>query len=177
MHDLQIVNINLSLKIDSISFEDVIEQTLHLQNNRKLNFIVIFQTYTYTIFKPNGLTGLLHCNVTKVKSMSDISLAVEEFFTFFPTAELKCIAIDNITATTIFDTKKNLDLLFTDLSPKYSIKYNIQKFPAIFIRYPVEHIYVTVFIFSSGKVICVGGKCLKRLNIVSHWLQTDINNI
>ena len=101
MRDLQIVNIKLSLKIDCISFEDVIEQTSHLQNNRKLRFIVIFQTHTYTVFKPNASTGQLHCNVTKVKSMSDISLAVEEFFAIFSNADLKGIAMDNITENVI----------------------------------------------------------------------------
>ena len=90
---------------------------------------------------------------------------------------MKQISIDNITATTSSDSKQNLSLLFTKLYPKYEIKYNIQKFPAIFIKYPTKQSIVTVFIFSSGKVICVGGKSVDELKETSSWLRTVINTL
>ena len=87
------------------------------------------------------------------------------------------LVIDNTTSITKYDEKKNLDKLFMKLNALYLIKYNLQTFPAIFIKYPLEDRNVIVFIFSSGKVICVGAKSKQHLNNVSNWLKTEINLI
>ena len=57
MLDLNVVNIKLSLKLAPMCYNDILNQTFHLPTNKKMNFIVVFQKYTYTIFKPNALTG------------------------------------------------------------------------------------------------------------------------
>ena len=92
-----------------------------------------------------------------------------------PNAEVKNTCVDNITSTTNCDIKQNLDSLFSKLCFHYRIKYNIQKFPAIFIKYPVDKNCVTVFIFSSGKVICVGGKSEEQLKKTSNWLKNVVH--
>ena len=109
--------------------------------------------------------------------MSKICHAMEELKTILPCVKVKQNSIDNITATTSCDRKQNLSLIFEKLYPKYKIKYNIQKFPAIFIKYPTKQSVVTVFIFSSGKVICVGGKSSDQLKQTSCWLRTVINRL
>ena len=175
MLDLKIVNIKLSLKIVGTSYQHVIERTIHLQQKKRLNFIVIFNTFTYSIFKPTVSTGHLHCNITKIRSFEDISKAIEILTAIFPSAELKPYNVDNLTATTACDTKQNLEQMFTKLNFKYGIKYNLQKFPALFIKYPAVNSYATVFIFSSGKVVCVGAKSQNQLKLISEWLKTEIN--
>ena len=175
MLDLKVVNIKLSLKIVGISYQHVIERTINLQQKRRLNFIVIFNNYTYTIFKPTVSTGHLHCNITKIRGFEDICKAIEILFAVFPGAELEPYKVDNLTATTVCDTKENLDQVFTNLNFKYRIKYNLQKFPALFIKYPAVKSYATVFIFSSGKVVCVGAKSQDQLKVISEWLKTEIN--
>ena len=158
MLELSVVNIKLSLKIASIDYQDIIDHSQHIKSNRQLNFIVIFSTFTYTIFKPTNSTGYIHCNVTKIRNFSAIASATALFFSMFPQGKLMGLVIDNTTSVTKCDEKKNLDKLFVKLNPLYSLKYNLQKFPAIFIKYPLDERNVTVFIFSSGKVICVGAK-------------------
>ena len=117
----------------------------------------------------------LHCKITKIRRFEDISRAIEILLTVLPDAKLKAYTVDNLTATTICDTKKNLDQLFTKLNLKYHIRYNLQKFPAIFIKFPPNTSYTTVFIFSSGKVVCVGAKSQGLLKVISGWLKTEIN--
>ena len=122
-------------------------------------------------------TGELHCNITKISSFSKVSNAIEELIDILPSVKVKQSSIDNITATTSCDRKQNLNILFVKLYQNYQIKYNAQKFPAFFIKYPTEEHCVTVFIFSSGKVICVGGKSVEGLKQTSHWLKTVINTL
>ena len=119
-----------------------------------------------------ALTGLLHCNVTKIKSLIDIPNALDELAQFLPNAKVEKESVDNITATTSLNTKINLNLLFLRLKQSYNVKYNIQKFPAIFVRYPVGESQVTLFIFSSGKVVCVGAKSEGQLVKASNWLKS-----
>ena len=177
MQDLNVVNIKISLKLGSICYRDLLDHTAQLQCNKKMNFIVIFKKYTFTIFKPNALTGDMHCNVTKLKSFSNITEAISILTDIIPNVKVKYSSTDNITAITNWNQKVNLDLLFSKLCSSYEIKYNIQKFPAIFIRYPLESNHVTVFIFSTGKVICVGCKSEEQLKITSKWLNDIINLI
>ena len=87
MKDLSVVNIKLSLKLTSIKYQEVMSKALHLRCNERPNFIVLFYTYTYTIFKANALTGHLHCNVTKIKSFSDVPNALKLLYELFPSAE------------------------------------------------------------------------------------------
>ena len=94
-----------------------------------------------------------------------------------PNANLKNLKIDNITSSARCDNKQNLHDLFYKLSPQYNLKYNLQKFPAIFIKVPIDNEILTVFIFSSGKVICVGAKSEHQVNLVSIWVNEKINKI
>ena len=176
MLDFEVVNIKLSLKLNSISYQDILNKVQSLQINQQLNFIVVFQKYTYSIFKPTKVTGNLHCNATKLREFSDIHDAINLLHILFPEATLNNITVDNITSTTKCDRKQNLNKLFSKLNYSYSLKYNLQKFPAIFIKIPVEDKKLTVFIFASGKVVCVGAKTENHLKLISSWVKTEINN-
>ena len=177
MHDLKVVNVKVSVKITSAKYQEVISQISHLQCNQKPNFTVLFHTYTYTIFKASIPTGYLHCNITKLSTFSNVSKAVKLLSSLLPKASFINLSIDNITSTSECDRKQNLDNLFVKLQHTYILKYNLQKFPAIFIRVPFDKGDVTVFVFASGKLVCVGAKSPLHLEQVSKWIRTEINDI
>ena len=103
---------------------------------RKIKFYSNFDVYTYTIFRPNAVTGYLHCNVTKIKTYSDISEAFTVLQSLLPSINIIEQSIDNITLKGETDMKQNLENLFLKLCTSHEVKYNLQKFPALFIRVP-----------------------------------------
>ena len=93
----------------------------------------------------------------------------------FPGVYLRNLRIDNITSFVTCDKRQNLQESFSKLSPKYNLKYNLQKFPEVLFKVPFDHGILTVFIFSSGKVTCVGAKSEHQVKLVSSWVAEKIN--
>ena len=175
MCDFKVVNIKVSAKISSICYQDLISSVQHLICKERLNFIVIFDVYTYTIFRPNAVTGYLHCNVTKIKTYSDIPEAFTVLQSLLPSINIIEQSIDNITLKGETDMKQNLENLFLKLCTSHEVKYNLQKFPALFIRVPFQEGGVTIFVFASGKVCSVGSKSLTQVEKISEWVKKYIN--
>ena len=169
------VNIKISVKLSSINYKKIITEVKKLNIKEKNNFVVVFHTYTYTIFKPSLRSGNLHCNITKIKDFFEIPIAIEFLRELLSGVKIENINIDNITSKADQIKKQNLNTVFLTLSSSYEIKYNLQKFPAIFVKVPVEHGTATVLIFSSGKIICVGAKSLNDVKIVSRWIERNFD--
>ena len=83
MRSLKIVNVKFSLKLNNIMYQDVVESTKTMVIKEKSNFIVVFGKYTYTIFKKSKSTSNLHCNVTKVPDLENISHAIDYLHNFY----------------------------------------------------------------------------------------------
>ena len=105
----------------------------------------------------------------------EIPIAIEFLRELLSEVKIETINIDNITSKTDQIKKQNLNTVFLTLSSSYEIKYNLQKFPAIFVKVPVEQGTATVLIFSSGKIICVGAKSLNDVKIVSRWIERNFD--
>ena len=174
MKDFKVANIKISVKISTINYQDIINKVEFQNHNKNLNFITFFLKFTYTFFKPNS-KGEIHCNITKIRTFTEINCAINLLSSLFPSADLRNLKIDNITSSARCDKKQNLHDLFFKLSPQYDLKYNLQKFPAVFIKVPIDNVILTVFIFSSGKVICVGAKSEHQVKLVSIWVNEKIN--
>lgn len=168
------VNVKLSIKLSDIRYQDILYFFKDSNVKFSPNFIVIFDKFTYTIFRPNLKTGNIHCNITKVRSFSKVTEALEFIKTSFPLASIEEQSIDNITARFEIRSKLNLDVLFRKLYNAYEIKYNLQKFPALFIKIPISNRTITIFVFTSGKIVCVGAKELLQLELVSNWITSQI---
>ena len=115
---------------------------------------------------------MVHCNITKVRSLSKISEAINLLKALFPSARVIEKSIDNITAKSQWNEKVNLEYLFQKLRNTCQVKYNLQKFPALFIRIPLSIRFVTFFVFASGKIVCVGAKTEEELSFVKNWIVT-----
>ena len=172
MRSLKIVNVKFSLKLNNIMYQDVVESTKTMIIKEKSNFIVVFGKYTYTIFKKSKSTSNLHCNVTKVPDLENISHAIDYLHNFLHGINISNLSVDNITSTTSLNEKISLEKLFEKLSPIYPVKYQLQKFPALFVKYASNNDRITIFFFSSGKINCVGCKNSVHVKRVSDWLDS-----
>lgn len=148
----KINNIKLSVKIDLTSLNIVKERLIaeNISYKEYPNFIVFKEVFTYTIFKHNQLLGMNHVNITQVPSVEKISYSLEIIKKVTNVKIISC-KIDNIIAT--LKWSKTIDLLkFSHKFLHKPIKYNNQKFPGLFIKYPKG----TVLVFYSGKIVVVG---------------------
>ena len=73
------------------------------------------------------------------------------------------------------DMKQNLENSFLKPCTSHEVKYNLQKFPALFIRVPFQEGGFTIFVFASGKVCSVGSKSLTQVEKISEWVKKYMN--
>ena len=126
----RISNIKVSLKIDYISLDNVIQICCDQDIIHKIynNFIVLKATYTYVIFKSKNIKNN-HINVTQIKSFSDINKAVSEIYSFLQ-KPIQSEHVDNIIASVKFSNWCDLDTIST-LYDTYNIKYNKEEYSTI----------------------------------------------
>ena len=175
MQEFEVVNVKLSIKLQNLEYDNIIKLFDESKINVSPNFIVLFEKFTYTIFRPDSKNGVVHCNITKFRSFSKISEAINLLKALFPTARIIEKSIDNITAKNQWNEKVNLEYLFQKLRNICQVKYNLQKFPALFIRIPHSNRFVTIFVFASGKIVCVGAKTEEELDFVKNWIVSKFS--
>jgi len=173
MYCCVISNIKLSLQISGLKYDDILSKCVELKCSVKQNFIVLFSKYTYSIFEA-GKSGVLHCNVTKIRGFPDVPEATQEICSIFPNVSLSNPIVDNITATIVSGRKINLQSLFLKLKDNYKVFFNCQKFPGLFIKSPIDGANGTISIFSSGTVNIVGVKATDHLKALEYWIDTNL---
>ena len=98
MQEFEVVNVKLSIKLQNLEYDSIVKLFDDSKINVSHNFIVLFEKFTYTICRPNSKNGVVHCNITKVRSFSKISEAIILLKALFPSARIIEKSIDNITA-------------------------------------------------------------------------------
>ena len=83
MREFEVVNVKLSIKLQGLEYDNIIKLSDDSKINVSPNFTVLFKKFTYTIFRPNSKNGVVHCNITKVRSLSKISEAINYPFQFY----------------------------------------------------------------------------------------------
>ena len=169
----EIKNIKFSLKIRNISLNSVLDE-LRISKiffEIKGNYIIIKDNYVYILFKSKNFV-LNHVNITKIPSIIEINYSVSNLkHKILRNLPIKIIQeqIDNLTATC--NIGKEIDQLRLLLKNKgnYSIKFNKEKFPGLFIKAPLG----TFIVFHTGKVNVVGCKSPFDLFQLFH----SLNNI
>ena len=83
MKDFKVANIKISVKISNITYQDILNKVEFQNHNKNLNFTTFFLKFTYTFFKPDS-NGKIHCNITKIKTFTEINCAINLLSTLFP---------------------------------------------------------------------------------------------
>ncbi len=152
----EIRNIKVSLTIKNISLNSVLKQINKqpISYEIKNNYIIIRDKFIYIFFKSkNNLIS--HINVTKIPNLMNIQLSVKILKEFiFKDLNLTILntKIDNITATCDKRREINQIKLLEKIKHYYSVKFNKEKFPGLFIKVP----FGTFIIFHTGKINLVG---------------------
>ena len=136
---------------------------------QKRNIFSINDIYSITIFQK--LQNKYHLNVTRIKSLNDISEVIKWLIkTYCDKNNFQIISyrLDNSTAA--FDIKQHISLHTLANSIKHS-SYNPERFYAVYLKNNKG----TIIVFQSGKINILGCKSLE--NILSLWrfIQKEIN--
>ena len=144
-------NVKISIKLKQGRFN-------FLNSYKQRNFVVIRDTYTYVIFKPNK-EGVHHINITKVPSLEQVDSSVRQLKSMIIEGELGQPCVDNLTATLNLQQTLKLSHLYTSMRRDFNLWFNAFVFPALFWRQACG----TLYIFASGKVNLVGFKTPDQL--------------
>lgn len=159
----EIKNIKISLKIEELSLNSVLNQ-FKIENisfKIKSNYIIIKDKFVFIFFKSKN-SFVNHINITQISNINfindSIELLKEKIFKTLPFTILKQ-QIDNLTATC--DVKKEIDQvkILNKVKNIYNIRYNKEKFPGLFVKVG----FGTFIIFHTGKVNLVGCQNLFQL--------------
>ena len=139
---------------------------------------VRYRDFTYILFKRSseknhqGIIPLQHCNITKIRSESEIPEAIGYLFVILnqPPIWLN-YTIDNYSC--LAHTNQFIDIVGLFMNePKIPCDYNVEKFPGLKIYSPKEisERNLTSLVFKSGSVILVGGNNLNEINEFFNWV-------
>ena len=139
---------------------------------------VRYRDFTYILFKRSseknhqGIIPLQHCNITKIRSESEIPEAIGYLFVILnqPPIWLN-YTIDNYSC--LANTNQFIDIVGLFMNePKIPCDYNVEKFPGLKIYSPKEisERNLTSLVFKSGSVILVGGNNLNEINEFFNWV-------
>lgn len=179
---VQLTNVKVSLKSEDISLHSVLDKSIAEGYivKRKLNFLVLRKNFVFTIFK-KGKNNLHHINITKLRQVSDINIALVDLEKLNIQYINNSLVIDNITGRLDIGEKLSIRELVYNYKSKseylgrsnvVSFKYNNEKFPGIFIKFKD---FGTSIVFHSGKVIFIGCKSEEKLQclaLLTHALIT-----
>jgi len=139
-----------------------------------------YNNFTYILFKKSSKLADVascfdrpqHCNITKIKSESDIPEAIGHlFFLVNQTPTWLDYTIDNYSC--LANTNQLIDIVelyMNELTVKCD--YNEQLFPALKIYSPKEisERNLTSLVYKSGSVILVGGNNLDEVKEFFNWV-------
>ena len=130
---------------------------------------VRYKNFTYILFKKSskGITRPQHCNITKIRSGSDIPEAIGHlFFLVNQSPTWVNYTIDNYSCTA--NTNQSIDIVELYMNePRISCNYDEQVFPALKIYCPKEisekSKNLCCLVYRSGSAVLVGGKNLEEI--------------
>ena len=139
-----------------------------------------YNNFTYILFKKSSKLRNVascfdrpqHCNITKIKSESDIPEAIGHlFFLVNQTPTWLNYTIDNYSC--LANTNQLIDIVELYMNElRISCDYNEQLFPALKIYCPIEisERNLTSLVYKSGSVIFVGGNNLNEVKEFFNWV-------
>lgn len=155
----KITNIKISLKTDRDYQLQEIKNILNVHSIKfkdHSNFLV-FKIFSFvvSIFKTQikKEANLNHINITKLRLPHHIKYVIRGLICLGIGIARKNYTVDNICAKADFCHRIDL-LQFAQLNKNLCIKYHNEIFPGLFIKFTS----VTLIIFKSGKIVCVGAK-------------------
>ena len=192
----EVTNIKISVKLPlSVDLEFVEDRCKCLQSSvsnifcsrKNKNILTIrYNSYTYVLFKrsskvsPEGIAPPQHCNITKLKSDSDILQAIEYlFFIIDKPALFLDYDIDNYSCCGDIFKKINISSLYIN-EPGIACSYNEENFPALTIYCPPElkdlSKNLCCLVYRSGRFVLVGGKNLQEIRKFFIWVIDIVKN-
>ena len=171
------------LKVSNIK----ISCSLHLDKNEPFflnkdvkctnysNFTLVRNQFVYTFFKSKNNHSVYHVNITKIPSKKQVCQALNNIKNLVGAKFcLKNWRKENITCS--LDIKRQIPLfsLYEPLQSQKFVKklsFNPDRFPAMFVG--TKH--NTVLIFSTGKMVIIGGKSVKRALLSAKLIVNFLN--
>ena len=150
-YKFKVTNLKISVKLpQAVSLEFVEDRCKLLQptttsiycSRRRENILTVrYNNFTYirsSEVPPEGIIPSQHCNITKLKSDSDITKAIEKlFFLVDQSPTVLNYNIDNISC--IADTFQSVDISALYINEqRISCKHNEEGFPAVILYCPQE---------------------------------------
>ena len=189
-YKFEITNLKISVKLpQAVSLEFVEDRCKYLQSTapniycsrKKKNILTVrYNNFTYILFKrsskvpPKGIIPSQHCNITKLKSESDITKAIEYlFFLVDQSPTVLNYSIDNYSC--IADIFQSIDISSLYMNePGILCDYNEEDFPAVTIYCPQEikreSKNLCCLVYRSGRAVLVGGKNLQEIEEFLTWV-------
>ena len=187
-YKFEITNVKISVKLPrAVSLEFVDDRCKLLQPTttsiyckRRENILTVrYNNFTYVLFKksskvpPEGVILSQHCNITKLKSDSDITKAIEDlFFLVDQSPTILNYSTDNYSCLARCPNK--IDICSLYLNERIQCKYSKESFPAVIIYCPQEigkkSKNLCCLLYRSGSAVLVGGKDLEEIKKFFSWV-------
>ena len=183
-YNFKVTNIKISVKLPQSASLKFVEdrcrllQPIHRNISwRKCgnNILTLrYNNFTYILFKKSSKTTSRpqHCNITKIKSESDVPEAIGHlFFLVNQTPTWLNYTIDNYSC--LANTNQLIDIVELYMNElRIRCDYEGQLFPALKIYSPKEisERNLTSLVYKSGSVILVGGNNLDEVKEFFNWV-------
>ena len=166
----KIRNVKISVKSTPISLNRVLLLSGKVEYVKDCkNFVVMTDTYSYTIFKTVKLEN--HINITKIPNLEKVQDAIQQLKKHFKFCA-KLIRVDNIMAT--IDIERPIDLISVCEKKLFeNIKYNSEVFPGL----TVEFDKGSARFFHSGKIVILGVKNIIDLKCLIQNICAVMNTL
>ena len=176
--DIKLSNVKVSclIELDKGEVFSVDEDRVDIK--RCSNFIVAKRRFVYTIFKTKKSAERYHVNVTKIPSEKKINVALTDLVGVVK-SKFRLLHWRKENITCAINTKRAIPLfeVFSPLEKQpyvRKLKFVPDRFPAMFVSMKQN----TVLMFSTGKMVIIGGKtkndALNSVTILINFLQRYI---
>ena len=171
--------VSLEFVEDRCKFLQLTGTNIYCRRKIKNLLSVRYKNFTYVLFKRSskvtkGITPPQHCNITRLKSESNVIEAIEHlFFVVDQPQTFLNYTVDCYSC--IADTHQEIDIsAFYLIEKKIRCTLHEEGFPALVINCPQELKKVsknlTCMVYKSGKVILVGGKNQEEIRDFFNWV-------
>ena len=143
---------------------------------------VRYKNFTYILFKKSSKRNPppQHCNITKIKSESEIQEAIGDLFVIInqPPVWLP-YTIDNYSCTAKANQRIDIVKLYMN-ETRISCNYNVTLSPSLTIYSPKgtseKSANLCSLVYGSGKIILVGGNNLNEIEKFLYWVLEIARN-
>jgi transcription initiation factor TFIID TATA-box-binding protein len=187
-------DLNKLLKIDNMAFNIRIENIVASTSlNAKIKLEKIFESVEGMEYEPEQFPGLVYridkpkaaalifssgkIICTGARNMNDVKEVFEKIAKVIKKSGIEIpknykIEVENIVASVKFDLKINLDTIAFNLE---NSEYEPEQFPGLVYR--MDQPKVALLFFSSGKVICTGGRNIKDIKVAIEKIYSKLKSI